>query len=278
MHTRHGSEILKSTALAAGFIAVASLATAQPAAPAPPIPLQTYTAPDQSATVGIPAGWKVTKAEYAVIQMSGPNGEAISLGNGIFVRNGPYQPGQKANGLISMTMPNQATLAQKYAMVWQQAAAAAGDPTERVNVTSATPIPLGNIAQCGIFLGNQTNAKGPSNFESRFCSLPMDTNGIYKLFWMNATIPASLAAQERATAEAVLASYKPSPASLKLILKPATPPLPPMNMAAPGGGGGGGGGESSGAYAERMAEQSSTCMDEGVIREEPERLLPCYCR
>jgi hypothetical protein len=177
-----------------------------------------------------------------------------------------------------MTMPNQATLAQKYAMVWQQAAAAAGDPTERVNVTSATPIPLGNIAQCGIFLGNQTNAKGPSNFESRFCSLPMDTNGIYKLFWMNATIPASLAAQERATAEAVLASYKPSPASLKLILKPAMPPLPPMNMAAPGGGGGGGGGESSGAYAERMAEQSSTCMDEGVIREEPERLLPSYCR
>jgi hypothetical protein len=178
-----------------------------------------------------------------------------------------------------MTMPNQATLAQKYAMVWQQAAAAAGDPTERVNVTSATPIPLGNIAQCGIFLGNQTNAKGPSNFESRFCSLPMDTNGIYKLFWMNATIPASLAAQERATAEAVLASYKPSPASLKLILKPATPPLPPMTAAASGGGGGGGGGgESSGAYAERMAEQSSTCMDEGVIREEPERLLPSYCR
>jgi hypothetical protein len=43
---------------------------------------------------------------------------------------------------------------------------------------------------------------------------------------MNATIPASLAAQERATAEAVLASYKLSAESLKLILNPTSPPMP----------------------------------------------------
>ncbi len=275
MQPKHVSEFLKSAALAAGFIAAGAWpANAQQAAPAPPSGLEAYTAPDQSASAGVPAGWKVTKALNGVIQMSGPNGEAISLGNGLFVKNGAFQLGQKASGLISMTMPNQATLPQKYAMVWQQAAAAAGDPTERVNVTSATPVPLGKLAQCGIFLGNATNAKGASNFESRFCSLPMDTNGIYKLFWMNASIPASLATQERATAEAVLASYKPSAASLKLILQPATPPLPPMGV----GAGAGGGGMSSTMYAEQMADQSSTCMDEAVIREVPERLLPPYCR
>ena len=102
----------------------------------------------------------------------------------------------------------------------------------------------------------------------------MDTNGIFKLFWMNATIPTSLATQERATAEAVLASYKPSAASLKLILQPATPPLPAPSM----GSAAGGAGMSSAMYAERMADQSSTCMDEGVIREEPEWKLPAYCR
>jgi hypothetical protein len=186
MQARHASEFLKFAALAAGLIAGASLAIAQQSAPAAPSSLQAYTTSDQTASVGVPAGWKVTKGAYGVIQMSGPNGEAISLGNGLFVKNGAFQLGQKANGLISMTMPNGATLAQKYAMVWQQAAAAGGDSTERVIVTSATPIPLGSVAQCGIFLGTQTNAKGPSNFESRFCSLPMDTNGIFKLFWMNA--------------------------------------------------------------------------------------------
>jgi hypothetical protein len=274
MHAKHGSDFLKFAALAAGFIAGASLATAQQSTPAPSAPLQTYTAADQSASVGVPAGWNVTKAQYGVIQMSGPNGESISLGNTIFARNGPYQPGQKANGLISITMPNQATLAQKYAVVWQQAAAAAGDSTERVSVSSATPVPLGSIAQCGIFLGTQTNAKGASNFESRFCSLPMDTNGVYKLFWMTASIPASLAAQERATAEAVLSSYRPSLATLKAILQPSTPPLPPMGVAAPGGGPA----MSSTEYAEQMADESSTCMDEGVIRQVPENQLPPYCR
>ena len=186
-------------------------AAQQAAAPAPAVSLQPYTAPDKSATAGVPAGWKVTKGEFGVIQMSGPQGEAISLGNGLFVMNGPFKLGQMANGPIQMTMPYQAPLAQKYAMVWQQASAQAGDPTTQVNIVSATPIPLGNVAQCGIFLGKLTNKQGASNFETRFCSLPMDTNGVFKLFWMNASIPVALAAKERATAEAVLTSYKPSP-------------------------------------------------------------------
>jgi hypothetical protein len=264
MQSRRGSEFLKFAALAAGFIAGTSPAPAQQSTPAAPTSLQTYSAPDGSATVGVPAGWKVTKAAYAVIQMSGPNGEAISLGNTILVRSGAYQPGQ-----TTTTIPNQATLTQKLEAVFQQAAAASGFPGARVTVSSATPLPLGNIAQCGIFLGSLTNAQGPQNFETRFCSLPMDTNGVYKLFWVNATIPASLAAQERATAEAVLSSYAPSQAALTALLQPSTPPMPPMGWVAPGG--------SSGGYAEQQAQESFNCMDEGVIRGEPEWQLPPYC-
>jgi hypothetical protein len=250
-------------------------ATPKPAA-APAAQLTPYTAPDKSVTVGVPPGWKVTKGEYGVVQMSGTQGESISLGNGLFVKNGPFQVGQKMDGLISMSMPYAATLNQKYVMVWQQAAAASGKPTPQVQFISATPIPMSkNIAECSIYLGTMTTSDGTSDFESRFCSLPADTNGIFKLFWMNASIPAALAPQERATAEAVLASYKPSQATLALILKPATPPIPPAVVT--GGGGGGGGGMSSAAYAERMSEESATCMDEGVIREEPLRDMPSYC-
>jgi hypothetical protein len=104
--------------------------------------------------------------------------------------------------------------------------------------------------------------------------LPVDSNGVYKLFYMNATIPASLAAQERATAEAVLSSYRPSLASLKAILMPSTPLIPPMGWVIPGGYTG----DSSTVYGEIMAQQSSDCMDEGVIREEPEEDLPPYCQ
>jgi hypothetical protein len=284
MRARCESRLSATCALTACCIAIAgaTMATAQQSAvpaPAAPVSLQSYTAPDNSASAGVPAGWKVTKGAYGVIQMSGPQGEAISLGNGLFVMNGPFKLGQMANGPISMTMPYQAPLAQKYAMLWQQASAQAGDPTALVSIVSATPIALGNVAQCGIFLGKLTNAKGAFNFESRFCALPMDTNGVFKLFWLNAQIPAALAAQERATAEAVLQSYKPSPDSLKMLLKPATPPMaPPSAPRIAGGGGGGGGGESSTQYAERTEDETSTCMDLGVIREEPERRLPSYCR
>ena len=267
MKVRHGSEFLTFAALAAGFAAGISLAAAQQSTPAPA--LQTYTASDQSASVGVPAGWNVTKAEYGMIQMSGPKGEAISLGNTLLIRNGPYKAGQNP-----MTIPNQATLTQKVEAVWQEAAAASGFPGARVSVSSAKPVPLGRIAQCGIFLGSLTNAQGPQNFETRFCSLPIDSNGVYKLFWMNATIPVSLAGQERATAEAVLSSYRPSLASLIAILKPSTPPMPPMGWVIPGGYSG----DSSTVYGEIMAQQSSDCMDEGVIREEPEQDLPPYCQ
>lgn len=279
MRARCESRLSAICALAACCIVLAGATRAtaqQSAAPAPaaPVSLQTYTAPDQSASAGVPAGWNVTKGAYGVIQMSGPKGEEISLGNGVFVMNGSFQPGQKANGPISMMMPYQAPLAQKYAMLWQQASAQAGDPTAQVTIVSATPISLGNVAQCGIFLGKLTNTKGAFNFESRFCALPMDTNGVFKLFWLNAQLPAALAAQERATAEAVLRSYKPSMNSLKLLLAPATPPMAPPRSA----GMGGGGGMSSAEYAERTADQTSTCMDLGVIREEPEWQLPPYCR
>jgi hypothetical protein len=240
-----------------------------PAGGATAAQLTTYTAPDQSASAGVPAGWKVTKGAFGVIQMSGPNGEAISMGNGIFVKDGPYRPGQKANGLIEMSMPNQATVAQKYAMLWQHAAEAVGGPNPNVVVVSAKPIALGKIAQCGIFLGSMTNAQGPQKFESRFCSLAPDTNGFYKLFWMNANIPANLATQERATAEAVLSSYKISTDTLKVLLKPLTPPIPPPSAVQ--------GGMSSEMWAQRMQDQSSTCMDLGVIREEPAWKLPSYC-
>ncbi len=243
MQVRCESRLSAICALAACCIALAgaTMATAQQsAAPAStaPVSLQPYTAPDKSASAGVPAGWKVTKGAFGVIQMSGPQGEAISLGNGLFVMNGPFKPGQTANGPITMTMPYQAPLAQKYAMLWQQASAQAGDSTEQVSIVSATPIPLGNVAQCGIFLGKLTNTKGASNFESRFCALPMDTNGVFKLFWMNASIPVALAAKERATAEAVLASYKPSLASLKWLLSRRRRRW--LRQARPNAGGGGG--------------------------------------
>jgi hypothetical protein len=243
---------------------------AEPAAAPTAAKLTPYTAPDKSATVGVPSGWKVTKGANAVIQMSGPQGEAISLGNTLYVRNGAFQAGQQASGVIAMSMPYQATLNQKYVMLWQQSAVVSGQPQPQVNFISATPIPIAKtIAECATYLGTMTKADGTVKFESRFCSLPLDSGGIFKLFWMTAFIPEALAAQERATAEAVLASYQLAPATVNALFQPLTPVV-----RAPAGGGGG----MPSIPGQVAVDHSSECMDLRVIREVPERLLPSYCR
>jgi hypothetical protein len=250
-----------------GFAALLVLGQTSSPNPAPAAKLTPYSAPDKSATVGVPPGWKVTKGANVVIQMSGPQGESISLGNGVFVRNGAFQAGQKASGLISMSMPYQATLNQKYVMLWQQASATSGQPAPQVNIISATPLPIAKaLAECATYLGTMTKSEGTIKFESRFCSLPLDSGGIFKLFWMTAFIPEALAPQERATAEAVFASYQISPASLKILFQPLTPVV----RVPPGGGGG--------MPIAPMADHTSECMDLSVIREVPDRLLPSYCR
>jgi hypothetical protein len=241
---------------------------------APAVALTPYTTTDQSASAGVPAGWNVTLGANGVIQIAGPQGESISMGNTLFVRDGQFQIGEQYQGDVAMAMPYQAKLEEKYSMLWQEAASIASQPDPQISFVSDTPVPLAKtIAECEVLLGSETGATGPEKFEAQFCSLPMDSSGVFKLFWKNATVPASLAPTERTTAEAVLASYKVDPATLKTILAPSTPPVPP---AAAGGAAGGAAGESSAAYADRMATQSATCVDD-AMQHESKSQLPSYC-
>src|ERR1039457_1314275 len=69
----------------------------------PATQLQPYTAPDKSASAGVPSGWKVIKGQETVIGMSGPQGETVVLGNTLVVRNGAFQPGQRASNGIDFS-------------------------------------------------------------------------------------------------------------------------------------------------------------------------------
>jgi hypothetical protein len=270
---------VKLRSASAAILGVALLAASAAAYAATPA-LQAYTAPDKSASAGVPSGWKITNAQNGVITMAGPQGEQIGLGAGIIVRNGNFQAGASGPPPVNAIMPNNATLPQKLMMVFAQAAAQAGQPAPQVNILSATPIGISaQIAQCGVFLGTTTTQQGASKFEAQFCSLVMDSNGFYKLVWKMATIPSALATQERATAEAVLHSYKIAPASLKVLLQPLTQKVQAPAPRPTGGSSGGVGAiQAATLRAQITSEQSFNCMDLGVIREVPERQLPSYCR
>jgi hypothetical protein len=222
----------------------------------------------------------VVKGGQTVIQMSGPNGEAISLGQTFVVRNGPLQLGQQPSNGIDLSMPNSASLADKFTMLeqWGASMAGAGDP--QMQIASSTPIQLSipNV-QCGRVTGKFNAKSGPVAFGLLICSLPVDVGGTYKLMFKLAQAPPNIASQETALAGAVFASYRVPPAQLQLKFAPHTaPPPPPQQMMAPGGGANAAAATNAATMnMMRGAQVSSDCMDLGVIREEPYWQLPQEC-
>ena len=255
----------------AGAVAVLAQAPS-PSAAAPA--LQPYTAPDQSAQAGVPPGWKVTRGAETVIVMSGPNGESIALGNTFVARNAPFQASQAPANGIDVSIPNSASLAEKLTDLLEFAAAQSHGAAPNVKIGSSTPLPIAGL-QCGRLAGTYTGPNGLLAFGALLCSLPVDVGGTYKIMFKLAQAPPNFAAQEKALAGAVFASYRIPPAMLQKKFAPHFAPAPAP--VAPVGGGGMSPAMGSMIGGLRGADTASECMDLGVIREEPNWQLPRKC-
>jgi hypothetical protein len=276
---------LLSTAVAIAAIAFATgchgaQPQAAPTTPASPqITLQPYTAPDQSASAGVPAGWKVASGNQTVIVINGPQGETLSLGNTFVAQNAPFNAGQRGANGIDLSMPSSATLPQKLTMIIQQGAAIAGKAVPQVTVNSATPIQLpASLGQCGRFVASLTGSGGNMKVMAVFCSLPLDSGGAYKNIMLYAQAPAAVAAQSAPTALAIFQSYRIPAAWLQKKLAPHF--APPQATASAG---------STNALAEAAAinrsaaigsaaiNTSVNCFDLTVLRGTPTYDLPRSC-
>jgi hypothetical protein len=270
-------------------------APAKSAATTPAIPLTPFTASDQSATAGVPAGWKVTQSGNTEISMTGPQGETVVLGFTIVAHNSAFQPGQKALAPAAVSMPYSATLSQKLAMLNQQGAALQGHSNPQVVIASATPVQVPQVlGQCGKFVFNFTGktAQGqiaPLKAMAFYCSLPVDAAGFYKNILIQAQAPVATAAQSAPTALAIFGSYKIPPAWLQKLIAPV---LNPQDQAAIAGqarqaSGNSGMSAAQANYAASVingetnraiqsANQSFNCADAN-IRGTPTILLPQSC-
>jgi hypothetical protein len=251
---------------------------ASPTPASPAIALQPYTAPDQSASAGVPSGWQVTKGDQTVITFSGPQGETVSLGNTFVAQNAAFQAGQRGANGIDLSMPYSATLPQKLTMIIQQGAAIGGKPVPQVTVNSATPIQLpAALGQCGRFVASLAGGSANVKVMAVFCSLPLDSGGAYKNIMLYAQAPAAVAAQSAPTALAIFQSYRIPAAWLQKKLSPHFAPA----MAASGGA------ANSAAAAAAInrstiisaaaVNNSANCFDLSVLRETPTYDLPRSC-
>ena len=259
---------------AAAMVVVSPHATAQSAQnAAPAVALQPYTAPDQSASAGVPSGWHVTKGGETVIAMTGPQGETVTLGLTIVAHDAAFQLGQRAANGIDLSMPFTATLAQKLTMIYQQGGATSGRPIGEVTIASFTPLQLpAAVGQCGRVVAGFTGQKGPTKVMAVVCSLPRDAGGNYKNILLAAQAPASVATQSAPAAQAIFRSYTLPPAWLQKKLAPVgvMAPMPAMPASA-------GGMNSSTINSIQGTNNSVNCFSLGVLRQTPTYDLPRSC-
>jgi hypothetical protein len=205
--------------------------------------------------------------------MTGPQGETVFLGTTIVARNGAFQAGQRSSNGIDLSMLYTATLAQKLTMIFQQNAALSGKPAPQVTIDSSTPIQLpAAVGQCGRFVADLSGQQGPAKVMAVFCSLPVDSGGVYKSIMLLAQAPAAVAEQSAPTAQAIFGSYRIPATWLQKKLAPFTVPPPAAATAA------------TAAMINRStmlsaagANNSANCFDLSVLRETPTYDLPRSC-
>ncbi len=202
-----------------------------------PVQLQPYTAPDQSASAGVPQGWKVTGAVGGAIAMSGPQGEGVTLGDLFVAHDGPFQMGQKGPNGAFVTMPSSAKLTDKLVMILQQIASLNGKPIPQVQFLYAAPLQVpAAMGQCGMFVAEATGgAQPPAKGMGLFCSLPDDRAQFFKSVLIIGTAPNAIAVQTVPAVEAVFKSYTLAPGWAQKMFSPYTTPASAAPQAGLGG-------------------------------------------
>jgi hypothetical protein len=249
--------------------------SAKPAATAAPTAqLQTYTASDQSASAGIPAGWKVTQGGNTVIQMTGPQGVEVSLGYTFIAKNAAFQLGQRAANGIDLSMPYTASLGQKLTMIVEENSAISGKTVSQIVINSSTPIQLpATLGQCARLVASFTGQQGPMKMMVVFCSLSLDAGGDYKNILLEAQASAAVAAQVAPTAQAIFRSYRIPATWLQRKLAPqnAAPAVSGNEAAAIAAI------NRTTAIGIQGANTSANCFDLAVLRQTPTYELPRSC-
>lgn len=247
---------------AVAALAITGMLISQASTAAATTKLKTATAQDQTATVGIPDGWKLARGLNGYVNVTGPNGEQINLGAIVIAKNA--QPsGGALGGEVAFALPFSESLKDKFTTILQKGAEKAGGPAPQITVASqsATKLPM-----CGRLLGGWTAGSQSRKFEAVICSLRPDYLGLYKNIVFMAQVPSSLATKDRPLVEQIVESYRVTPAMFRKMLAAYTP-LPPRPVS----------GGVMPAVAPYQDPTNSDCFDYNVIRESPPWEMPMHC-
>jgi len=184
--------------------------------------LRPYTLPDRSASVSLPEGWNVLPSSGGgTIIAQGPNGEAVALGY-------PYLASDTNNPSVRQTMamlqrgglrntsyaralyyPYGGDLGRTFEDLLQMARKLQGQGPVTIKIASETPVPVSGAVRCARLHGqiDAQDGKGTREMNTVFCTSPPGPHGSYMNLAYHTAVPLAFADRERATMEAILASF-----------------------------------------------------------------------
>jgi hypothetical protein len=184
--------------------------------------LKLYTLPDRSASVSLPDGWNVLPSSGGgTIMAQGPDGSAVALGY-------PYLAADTNNPSVRQTMailqrgglrntsyaralyyPYGGDLGRTFEDLLQMARKNQGESPVTIKVSSETPMQVSGALRCAHLHGqiDAEDGKGMREMSTVFCSSPPGPRGSYMNLAYHTAVPLQVADKERATMEAILASF-----------------------------------------------------------------------
>jgi hypothetical protein len=181
---------------------------------APPAALHRVVAPDNSASVGIPDGWKV-QGNGGTMLVTGPNGEAaaLNMARGAVDPNRPGQRqlqryGNRPNNPGQIVYPSNVDLTRAVPDIFQQFWRATGSNVQ-VQFAHIEQVP-GPPGQCCVHVTGHFNFVGTpvEKMNSLLCTSAPSPMGNYGVSVFHTAVPLPFADKERATMGAILSSFE----------------------------------------------------------------------
>jgi len=204
-----------------GLQAVSNGATAQnsaqPAATAnggTPAPLHKVTLPDNTASVGVPDGWKVAaNSGGGTLSVIGPHGEAVGLNLAMTAIDPTNRMVRQLwnSGIYKgkFIYPANTDLVKAFPELLQQFFRANGLGPAELQIAHTERVPGPEGERCVHASGHITaGGKGPNEMNTVLCTTTPGTGGAYTILLFHAVLPNAIADRERATEGAILDSFK----------------------------------------------------------------------
>jgi hypothetical protein len=199
-----------------------SSAAGSQSGPAPPQALNPYTLPDGSASVALPADWKVDPSSGGgTIFATGPRGEGVALDFPLHAWNSSdprvqrtmqFARGAGRNTAYARALyyPYGGDLGKTFVDLVQMRARMNNQPTLTMQVENETAVPAAAGSRCARLQGrlDTNDGKGRKEFNTVFCSGALSRMGQYANIAFHTAVPEAGAAQERATMAAILNSFQ----------------------------------------------------------------------